>query len=176
MNQTAVGVRVGRACRAQTDMFSKCGRRGRVLQSASNAFWDALGVEHFALSNECIERANFALELRSLYTHLDLRSPYTTGAIPADSRTRARLIYLSIYVSIYLSIFFMSIYLSILGQSIYIYIHQAFLATRGQDPGYSLPIDDVLRNMTQVICSYVIACLWVCVCVCVHRSGVVQVH
>ena len=28
---------LGRACRAQTDMFSKCGRRGRVLQSASSA-------------------------------------------------------------------------------------------------------------------------------------------
>jgi hypothetical protein len=24
---------LGRVCRAQTDMFSKCGRRGRVLQS-----------------------------------------------------------------------------------------------------------------------------------------------
>jgi hypothetical protein len=69
----------------------------------------------------------------------------------------------------------MSIYQSILGHNIYlytyiyIYMHQTFLATRGQDPGYSLSITDVLRNMTQVICSYVIACLWVSVCVCAQE-------
>jgi len=53
-----------------------------------------------SLSLTSVERANFALELRSLYTHLALRSPCTTGAIPADSRTSARLIYLSMCVCV----------------------------------------------------------------------------
>ena len=46
---------------------------------------------------------------------------------------------------------------------------------RGQEPVYSFPIADVLRNMTQVICFYVIACVCVCVCVRTRMPAVLLV-
>jgi hypothetical protein len=46
---------------------------------------------------------------------------------------------------------------------------------RGQEPVYSFPIADVLRNMTQVICFYVIACVCLCVCVRTRMPAVLLV-